>query len=259
MKLYWQYVRMVFRCQMQYRASFIMTLTAQVLVPFSIFAGMLLLFQRFGRLGRWSVQEVMLCFAVIHMAFALSECFARGFDAFSQVVSHGEFDRILVRPRNTVLQVLGARFEFSRIGRLVLSIIVLGVAVHGLPIAWNLIRILTLVLMILGGVGIFTGIFMISAAFCFWTLQGLEVMNIFTDGGREMAQYPLDIYKKEITRFFTYAIPFGLVNYLPLRFLLDLPGSSPWQAFLPLLALLFLIPCILLWRMGVRHYQSSGS
>ncbi|HBP38440.1 MAG TPA: hypothetical protein DD640_06815, partial [Clostridiales bacterium] len=206
-----------------------------------------------------SVQEVMLCFAVIHMAFALSECFARGFDAFSQVVSHGEFDRILVRPRNTVLQVLGARFEFSRIGRLVLSIIVLGVAVHGLPIAWNLIRILTLVLMILGGVGIFTGIFMISAAFCFWTLQGLEVMNIFTDGGREMAQYPLDIYKKEITRFFTYAIPFGLVNYLPLRFLLDLPGSSPWQAFLPLLALLFLIPCILLWRMGVRHYQSSGS
>ena len=27
-----------------------------------------------------------------------------------------------------------------------------------------------------------------------WTIQGIEVANIFTDG-REMSQYPLDIYK----------------------------------------------------------------
>lgn len=259
MKLYWQYVRMVFRCQMQYRASFIMTTIAQILVPFTVFAGTLFLFQRFGRLGQWSVQQVMLCFAVTHLAFALSECFARGFDAFAQVVSQGEFDRILVRPRNTVLQVLGARFEFSRIGRLFLGLVILAAAIGGLPIDWNPLRAFSLLLMVLCGAAIFSGIFMISATLCFWTLQGLEVINIFTDGGREMAQYPLDIYQKEIRRFFTLVIPFGTVNYLPLRYLLDLPGSRPWQALIPLLSLLFLIPCVLLWRRGVRHYQSAGS
>ena len=48
----------------------------------------------------------------------------------------------------------------------------------------------------------FTGIFILAATLCFWTIQGLEVANIFTDGGREMAQYPLIIYQKWVTVFF---------------------------------------------------------
>jgi ABC-2 type transport system permease protein len=220
---------------------------------------MLLLFQRFHLLGSWSVNEVMLCFAAIHMSFALSECFARGFDAFSQVVSQGEFDRVMVRPRGTILQILGARFEFTRIGRLILAIVVMAVALSRLSIAWSLLKAMSLVLMVACGTLVFAGIFMMAATLCFWTLQGLEVVNILTDGGREMAQYPLDIYKKEITRFFTFVIPFGTVNYLPLRYLLDRPGSSPWHAFIPLFALLFLVPCVFLWRYGVSRYQSAGS
>jgi ABC-2 type transport system permease protein len=259
MALYWKYMKMVFRCHLQYRVSFILSMIAQMLVPFTVFAGMLLLFQRFHLLGSWSVNEVMLCFAAIHMSFALSECFARGFDAFSQVVSQGEFDRVMVRPRGTILQVLGARFEFTRIGRLILAIVVMAVALSRLSIAWSLLKAMSLVLMVACGTLVFAGIFMMAATLCFWTLQGLEVVNIFTDGGREMAQYPLDIYKKEITRFFTFVIPFGTVNYLPLQYLLDRPGSSSWHAFVPLLALLFLIPCGLLWRYGVSRYQSAGS
>ncbi len=100
---------------------------------------------------------------------------------------------------------------------------------------------------------------MLAATFSFWTLKGLEVMNIFTDGGREMAQYPLDIYKKEVTRFFTFVIPFGMFNYLPLRYLLNKPDSQPLDALVPLFAILFLFPCIGLWRFGIRHYQSAGS
>jgi len=259
MSLYFKYVKMVFRCQLQYRTSFILTMFAQIFIPFSVFAGMLLLFQRFHILGNWTVNEVLLCFSVIHMAFALSECFARGFDMFSQIVSQGEFDRILVRPRNTVLQVLGSRFEFARMGRLLLALIVMIMAITRLELHWNLLKGLTLFFMVICGTLIFAGIFMAAATLSFWTLQGLEVVNIFTDGGREMAQYPLDIYKKEVMRFFTFVIPFGAVNYLPLMYLLDREGGSPVYSFIPLVALLFLIPCLLFWKFGVRHYQSSGS
>lgn len=257
--LYWKYVKMVSRCQLQYRTSFYLTMLAQMLTPLTLLAGMLILFDRFKQLGSWNVEEVMLCFASIHMAFALSECLARGFDQFSQLVIHGEFDRILVRPRNTVLQVLGAKIELTRFGRMLLSGIVLMVSIRSLDLAWTPLKLLTLVLMILGGSTIFTGLFMLAAALCFWTMQGLEVANVFTDGGREMSQYPLDIYRQEVLRFFTFVIPFAAVNYLPLQFILDRPGSAIWQAVIPLVSVLFLIPCILLWRLGVRHYQSSGS
>jgi ABC-2 type transport system permease protein len=257
--LYFKYFKIVWKSQMQYRSSLLMTLAAQILVPLSSMVGLVLLFQRFHHLGSWSLPEVLLCFSITHMAFSLSECFARGFDLFSHLVRMGDFDRILVRPRNTILQVLGAKIEFSRFGRLLFSFIVLLAAVHYTKIAWSPIKLLTITLMIGGGAIIFTGIFMLAATLCFWTVQGLEVANIFTDGGREISQYPLDIYNRNLTRFFTFIIPFAAVNYLPLRYLLGVPGSAVWQAFLPLAAILFFLPCVFCWRFGVRHYQSTGS
>ena len=258
-RLYFRYMGLVLRSAMQYRASFLLTLLGQALIPFTVFAGMLLLFQRFHVLGEWTVDEVMLCFACIHLSFAVSECFARGFDRFSQVVSQGEFDRVLVRPRGTVLQVLGARFEFSRIGRFALSLAILVLSLIRLQLLLTPLKLLTMTLMVLCGALIFSGIFMLAATLCFWTIERLEVANIFTDGGREMSQYPLNIYPKAIMRFFTFVIPFGTVNYLPLRWLLGRPDSQAWHALTPLLGLLFLVPCIWLWRVGVRKYQSAGS
>jgi ABC-2 type transport system permease protein len=260
MKMYFRYISIILKSQLQYRTSFWLLCLGQFLVPFSLFAGLYFLFARFGSLKGWDFYEVALCFSIIHMAFAISECCARGFDGFSSLVVNGDFDRVLVRPRGTILQVLGARFEFSRIGRLAQSLGVLIWAVATLPVYWNAMKVVTLVLMVLSGVFVFSGIFMLAATLCFWTIQGLEVANIFTDGGREMAQYPLGIYKKWVVRFFTFVIPFGCVNYLPLMYLLDkTTGNGFWYMLTPLFGILFIIPCLFLWRFGVRHYRSTGS
>ncbi|MCM3365009.1 MULTISPECIES: ABC transporter permease [Bacillaceae] len=260
MKLYFQYLLVLFKSQMQYRTSFWLLSLGQFLVPFSAFAGLYFLFERFGQIKGWDFYEVALCFAIIHMAFALSECFARGFDNFSSLVASGDFDRLLVRPRTTFVQVLGSKFEFTRVGRLLQSVIVLAWALSNLAIDWSLIKVLTLLLMIISGVFIFTGIFILAATLSFWTIQGLEIANIFTDGGREMAQYPLNIYQKWVTRFFTFVIPFGSVNYLPLLYLLGKGGEAGWLYMLTLLAgIIFIFPCIFVWIVGVRHYRSTGS
>ncbi|MFD0710289.1 ABC transporter permease [Paenibacillus sp. GCM10027626] len=260
MQLYFKYLLILFKSQTQYRASFWLLTTGQFFIPFSVFAGLYFLFERFGQIEGWSFFEVALCFGVIHMAFAISECFARGFDSFSSLIVKGEFDRLLVRPRSTVLQVLGSNFEFTRFGRLLQSVVVLGWAISQLSIEWTVLKSVALLLMVTSGVFIFTGIFMLAATLSFWTIQGLEVANIFTDGGREMAQYPLNIYQKWVSRFFTFVIPFGCVNYLPLLYLLDKPeGQHPAYAFAPLAGLLFMLPCLLVWHFGVRHYRSTGS
>ncbi|RXZ80544.1 hypothetical protein EBB07_18515 [Paenibacillaceae bacterium] len=260
MKLYWRYLLILFKSQLQYRASFWLLSVGQFFVPLSVFAGLYFLFERFGQIQGWQFFEVALCFAVIHMAFAISECFARGFDNFSSLVAGGDFDRLLVRPRSTVLQVIGSKFEFSRVGRLLQSVIVLIFAVSNLAVDWSLLKVFTLLLMILSGTAIFTGIFILAATMCFWTIQGLEFANIFTDGGKEMAQYPLNIYHKWVTRFFTFVIPFGCVNYLPLLYLLDKhDGQVLLHVLSPLAGFLFLIPCLLFWQFGVRRYRSTGS
>lgn len=260
MALYFKYLSIHLKSQMQYRASFALLTSGQFLIPFTVFAGLYFLFDRFGQLQGWSFAEAALCFGVVHLAFSLSECFARGFDAFSSLVVDGGFDRVLVRPRGTVIQVLGSKFEFTRFGRMVQGGLVLGWAVSQLDVEWTFVKALTLLFMVAGGVLIFVGIYMLTATLCFWTIQGLELANIFTDGGREMAQYPLNIYEKWVTAFFTFVIPFGAVSYLPLLSVLGrTDGPALLYMLMPLAGALFVLPCVLVWRFGVRHYRSTGS
>ncbi len=260
MKLYFRYMAVLLRSQMEYRTSFILLSIGQFFVPFLAFVSIVLFFQRFPSVGGWSLYEVALCYSVVHMAFAISECCVRGFDSFSGLIVNGDFDRILVRPRTTVLQVLGSKFEFTRIGRLTQSLVVLIYALINLNVQWSPYKLLTLLFMIISGVFIFSGIYILGATLCFWTVEGLEVVNILTDGGREMAQYPLNIYKDWMRKFFTFVIPFGTINYLPLMFIFDkTEGSGFVYMLIPLVGMLFIIPCLLIWKFGVEHYQSTGS
>ncbi|MFD2613893.1 ABC transporter permease [Paenibacillus gansuensis] len=250
-KLFVRYLSIHFRSQMQYRTSFWLLTFGQFFIPFFVLAGLYLLFERFGQLQGWTFYEVALGFGVIHLAFSISECFGRGFDMFADLVTGGDFDRLLVRPRSTVLQVLGSKFEFTRFGRLMQSLFVLGIALYHLPLEWTAAKAAVLVLTVVSGVAVFAGIMMLAATMCFWTVQGLEVANIFTDGGREMAQYPLNIYHKAVFRFFTYVIPFSCVSYWPMLYLLGrTDGPNLPYILSPLGGFLFLIPCLIVWRFG---------
>lgn len=258
MKLYFKYLKIHFMSQMEYRTSFILLSIGQFFVPFLIFVSMVLLFDKFENILGWTLYEVALCYSVMHMAFSISEALGRGFDMFSTMIREGNFDRLLVRPRSTILQVFGSKIEFTRVGRLLQSIIVLILAIYKLDLIWTLPKVFTIISMIISGTVIFTGLYMLGATLCFWTVEGIEIINVFTDGGREMAQYPLGIYKKWVKKFFTFIIPFGAVNYYPLLYILGKSNNS-FYIVVPLIGMLFIFPCILIWEYGVKQYKSTGS
>ncbi len=260
MKLYMKYFSIHLKSIMEYKTSFILTSIGQGLTTFFSFLSMYFLFDRFGSINNYTFNEVLLCFSTIFMSFALAECFGRGFDSFSTIISNGEFDRIMVRPQNEILQVIGAKIELTRIGRLLQASIIFIYAILTCRVIWSSEKILTLILMILGGVCVFFSLFMIYAAICFFTLEGLEFMNIFTDGGRELAQYPLDIYKKWVVKFFTYVVPLAFINYYPFLFLIDkFHGNKFLYMFSPLVSMIFIVPSFIFWKFGVAHYKSTGS
>lgn len=243
---------------MQFKASFVMTAVGQLLTSFSAFLAIWFLFMRFSSIGGFSFSEVMICYSVSLFSFSSAECLVRGFDAFPSTVRDGSFDRIMVRPRSTVLQVLGSKIELSRVGRFAQGLIILIYAIVTCGVEWNLPKALTLAFMIIGGFAVFSGLFMIYAALCFFTLDGLEFMNIFTDGGRELCYYPLSVYGKGLLTFFTYVIPFACVQYYPFLYITGRSDAFP-AILLPAAGILFLVPSYLIWQFGVRRYQSNGS
>ena len=257
-RLYLHYISVIVRSTMQYKTSMFLMIMGQLLVSFSAFLGIYFMFQRFDNVKGYTYSEVLLCFSIVLMQFSLAEMFVRGFDMFSGIVRQGEFDRILVRPRNEILQVLGSRFEVTRIGRMIQALIIFVYGIMNSNVEWTFCKVITVVFMLLGGCAVFSGLFMIYATFCFFTLEGLEFMNVFTDGGREYGKYPIDVYGKRMFQFATVIIPYTFIQYYPLQYLLGRTDSVVYF-LLPLAAILFLIPCWVFWRFGVRRYKSSGS
>lgn len=256
--LYLHYVSIHVKSMMQYKTSFFLTAVGQFLVSFNAFLGISVMFRRFPVVEGFTYGEVLLCFSVMLLEFSLAEMYARGFDTFAGVVGKGEFDRILVRPRNEILQVLGSKFELTRIGRMLQAIVMFLYGIAESEVAWNPVKVLAVIFMLIGGTAVFTGLFLIYAAFCFFTLEGLEFMNVFTDGAREFGKYPVGIYGKRMLLFCTFIIPYALIQYYPLLYILGRQNNG-FFVVLPLLACWFLAPAFLFWRFGVRRYQSSGS
>lgn len=256
MKLYGKYFMIHLKSIMGYKTSFIFTCIGQFLVSFNVFLGIYFMFQRFSKIEGFTYNEVLLCFGITLMEFSLAEAFARGFDMFASMIKGGEFDRIMVRPRNEIFQVLGSRIEFTRIGRILQAVVMFVWGFSVSDVHWTLPKILTVVLMLIGGTVVFSGLFLIYASICFFTIEGLEFMNIFTDGAREYGKYPVCIYGRHVLLLCTFVVPYALIQYYPLLYILG-RGKS-YYALLPIAACLFIFPCLLLWKIGVKHYTSCG-
>lgn len=258
MRLYWRYFMIHLKSQMQHKSSFFMLVLGQFLATFTAFLGMFFMMTRFYQVDGFTLNEVLVSFAIISLAFALAEMFARGFDSFAILISNGEFDRMLTRPQSLILQILGSRIELSRVGRLIQALLIFTYVLSTSSIQWTGLKILTLCLMLIGGIVVFSSLFLLYASLCFFTLEGLEFINIFTDGGREFGQYPFGIYGEAVLKFLTFIVPLALVQYYPLLFILG-RSQNIFFVFVPLLACLFVLPCYAMWRFGLKHYQSTGS
>lgn len=263
LRLYFKYIKLNIESQLQYKASFIMMSFGHFLITFIEFLGIWVLFQRFDNLKGFTFEEAALFYGIVHMAFAITEGWTRGFDIFPRLVRLGDFDRILLRPRTTVLQILGHDFQIMRVGRFVQGFIVLIWAVKKLSINWTLGKTLLLIGSVLGGNFLFSGLIVLQATLSFWSVQSLEIMNSFTYGGVEAAQYPVSIYKSWFRKILIYVIPLATVNYFPAISILeksDVLNYPIWIGWIsPFFGLLFFLLSLLVWRFGVLHYTSTGS
>jgi ABC-2 type transport system permease protein len=263
LSLYVRYLGVSIRSQMQYRASFVLSVFGQFFLTGIEFLGLWALFDRFGSLESWSLPEVALFYGVVNVSFAIADGLSTGFDQFSTYVKTGTFDRLLVRPRSTVLQLAGVELALRRIGRLAQGLLILVWASLSLDVAWSPATIGLLVASVLGGACLFFGLFVLQATICFFTTESLELMNTMTYGGVETAQYPLVIYAPWFRKFFTFVVPLAGVCYFPMLPILgrvDALGSPLWfQWASPATGLLFLLLSFQVWRLGVRRYTSTGS
>jgi ABC-2 type transport system permease protein len=260
--MYARFIGVSVRGQMLYPTMFLLRLAGQFFITIIEFGGVWALFVRFSHVRGWTFAEVSLFYATASIAFAFADGLSRGFDSVGPLfIKTGNFDRILLRPRSSALQITGSEFGLSSAGRVGQGVVALIVALALLRPDWGVWQWLLLCWGIAGGVCVFFSLKMLEGVLAFWTTEGLEVANTLTYGGEAAAQYPLDIYARWFRNLLLYFVPIGCSLYLPVALVLGHETGAPaWLAALaPATGLALLGAALALWRFGVGHYTSTGS
>ena len=262
--LYGRYLAVSIRAQMQYRMSFLMAAGGSFVSTIVEVTAIWALFDRFGNLPNWNLAEVCFLYGIVNISFAIADSITTGFDEFgSQYIKTGQFDRLLLRPRSIVLQLLGHELALRRVGRLAQGIAVFVWGASHVQVDWSLFNLAFLIFTIASGVAFFTALLIFQAALAVWTVESLEIMNTMTYGGVQMAQYPMDIYSTWFRRIFTYLIPLACISYFPVLIIMDkadpLGTHILFQVAAPLLGFVFLAASLVAFQFGIRRYTSTGS
>ena len=263
--IYRRLIGVQIRSQMQYRFSFFMELTGTALITLLEYASLALVFFRFETLKGWTLGQVAFILGLAELSFGIMDMIFSGFDPsfFGLQVRQGRLDQLMLRPLNITLQVLGSEFTLRRIGKIAVGIGIIVGALNMNPIAWTPLKALLTIVVVISQVAFFGGLFIIGATITFWTVESIEVINIFTYGGSYMIQHPMHIFPNYLRHFFTFVIPAIFLNYYPALYILELPAPFNMPAFAPLLApvagLWILGLALAFWRFGIRHYQSTGT
>ncbi|MBR4081168.1 MAG: ABC-2 family transporter protein [Clostridia bacterium] len=255
-------MRLNLRSAAQYRASFLMATASQLVMTLGDLIAVLVLMERFTGVGQWLPGEILFFFGMMQVCFALVDFLARGITSFPPLVASGRFDAMLLRPRRLLAQVAFSEMDPRRLGILLVGGAAMLMGSAQLRLAWTAADILLLTVAVAGSFLLITGLFLIEATVSFFSVRSIEMVNVVTYGGRTACQYPVDIYPAPLKTLFMYVAPFGLCMHLPVSFLLGKPllDCPRWAAYLaPLTGAAFFLIMTLVWRVGVRHYRSTGS
>jgi ABC-2 type transport system permease protein len=244
---------------MQHRVSFFLDSGANFLASMTDFVGIWVIVNRFHTIGGWTFPEIAILYGIIHMGFGFAEGLARGFDTFGRIVLTGEFDRVLLRPIGTILQMGTRQIQVLKVGRILQGLAFFSWGFYELKIPFFSFQMLLAFFCVVGALCLFYALFVMKAALAFWTTETLRVTDVTTYGGREVGQFPMHIFPIAFRLFFTAVIPIACVAYYPMAALLGKESISPCLAYLaPASGVLFLFLACRLWYAGVRRYCAVG-
>lgn len=260
---YFVILKMVFKSHWQYKSNFIIGVCNQLLVILFEFIGMLSLFKKFGTLSDWTVTETFLLYGIVNFSFSFSEVFFRGFESNIQsLIREGKYDRYLLRPYSSLLQISAFNFQPVRLGRLLLAVVVLLVGAVWNTTSSNLfMMVFYLPLVVIGGCSLYGGIYVLVGSLTFLFSQYIEFASIFVQGSVSMMQYPKDAFPRFIQTFFTYILPIAFIAFYPISLLIGKFNKESWYLSLlsPIIGVVFFMLSYVVFKILERRYSSSGN
>jgi len=259
LRLFLLYFAQYAKVRLAYKADFFIAFFSSMAATVLGFGFVLVLFSKIPQLQGWSFYEILFLYAFSLIPLGLFNVVSWNLYEFGDIyIIQGRFDRILLRPVDTLFQVIFEKFRIESLQEVVTGLLVIAICNRRLHLAWPLTDYLWFALMVACGTMIYLSVFLSLTAVSFWFEDRVgivpPVFNMLTFG-----RYPLTIYNVFIQFMLSWIIPFGFASFYPTTHFLRRETFAPYFHLVPLVAAGFSTLAVLVWNCGVRNYSSTGS
>ena len=217
------------------------------------------LFGKVSALQGWSFEQVLFIYGFSLIPLGLFNIISVNLYQFSdRYIIQGKFDRVLLRPVDSLAQVLCESFNVSGLNEILLGTGIVIWSSLKLGLVMGPLDIVAILVMAPTAALVYLGVFLAITSVSFWLEDKMgiapPVYNVI-----RFARYPLDIYSLPIRVLLTFVLPFAWVAFYPASWFIGEGNLKIVAALTPLVGLVVFSGAVLIWRRGVRNYTSTGS
>jgi len=252
------YFAQFLKMRLAYRVDFFVDLGASLFAMAVQLTTLSVLFSKVPALQGWSFDQVLFIYGFSLLPLGLFNLVSVNIYRFAErYIADGHLDRVLLRPLNPLAQVLCESFNTSGLNELLLGTGIMVYAGRNLELALGPLDVAMLVVLVPSAAVIYASVFLSVTCVSFWheDRMGLAppIYNVI-----RFARYPLTIYGRWVQVFLVFILPFAWVAYIPATWFVGDSEVARWALLTPLVAVLTLGLSLMVWRAGLRRYESTG-
>ena len=258
-RLFGAYVSNSVKMRLTYREDFLSGFVAGVMNQLIGVLFVATIFVRVPDIKGWHREEVFFIYGFAQLTLGLFFVFCSNLlDLSERYIVEGRFDQVLVRPLNSLFQVLTERIYWEESSVALVGLAIMLYSARRLGLEAGPAQCLATAGLVLSASLILLGIFVIlgSATFWFNDRGGASSLMLVLQG---FSQYPATIYGRTIRLVLTLVIPYAFTAFYPAMHLLGRREFSAYTWSTPAVAAVVMAVGLAAWHFGTRAYESTGS
>ncbi|MFO7710209.1 MAG: ABC-2 family transporter protein [Candidatus Woesearchaeota archaeon] len=254
MRMWFHSAKLRIAQRMAYRGEYLISLitmfAVELIAPFFAY---IMYYNTAGFTG-WSIYQIIMMQGILMTV--------KGFSYFSfhgivwnsnALLQRGEFDMVLLRPRNPLWMFICLSFDAEDIAKFGGGLLIMGFALA--HIEFKLMGFLTMLILMLTAIGLYFFFALILSSIVFRVIQSWRIYEL-VEIIELVGEYPKSVYPKYVGLFFTTLIPIFIAGFIPAQALF---GNYSWEMVLaPACLMGLVILSLIIWFRTIRNYASAG-
>ncbi len=257
LRLYGTYLKVQILGLMEYKVDFFIGLSSVLVEQVLSLVFITVIFNNIQNINGWKFEEILLIYAFLTLGRSIHIIFFDNMWIFgSKYIQQGEFDRVLLKPVNSLFQIVAEKINYQGIGQIIIGGIALVISVNKLQFQIDICKSILIFVGIICSGMVFVGIHLFFMTMSFWMVDSMPVVSsVFSLS--QFAQYPVKIFPTIIQIIIVFVIPYAFTGFIPAESLLNFMGYQ--IVLIPLVSFIVVFIGYRFWKYGERKYTSTGT